>query len=55
MKSDKPMIISKLDLLKAPAGHQHHWTGTGVHRDHRKSPKGGRRAANRSAIERASY
>lgn len=37
-------IITKMDLLRAPAGHQSHFTGTGIHRDKRKQPKGGRRA-----------
>ena len=38
----KKLVITKAELLKAPAGHQPHWTGTGVHRDKRKQPKGGK-------------
>lgn len=37
-----PTRITKLDLLRAPIGHQPRATGTGVHRDKRKQPKGGK-------------
>jgi hypothetical protein len=42
--------ITKLDLIKAPKGHQENTIGTGVHRDKRKQPKGGRTKADNDAI-----
>jgi len=50
MKSDK-MIISKYDIIKAPAGHPVKIGGTGLHRDWKKQPKGGRSAQNKKAIK----
>jgi len=49
-KSTHIGTISKLDLLHAPTGHAPHITGTGVHRDKRKQPKGGRSRVNKKAI-----
>lgn len=42
--------ITKLELLKTAKGHQPHVTGTGIWRNRRKSPKGGRRTQTRKAI-----
>lgn len=42
--------ITKLELLRAPAGHSQHVTGTGVWRNKRKQPKGGRGANSKKAI-----
>ena len=44
--------ITKLDLIKAPKGHQENTIGTGVHRDKRKQPKGGRTKADNDAINK---
>lgn len=51
MKTVKVGTITKLDIMKAPKGHQHCWIGTGIHRNWKKQPKGGKSAANRKAIE----
>ena len=43
--------ISKLDLIRGTrSGHAGHVTGTGVHRDWKKQPKGGKSATARRSI-----
>lgn len=46
--------ITKLDLIKTPKGHQERAIGTGIHRDKRKQPKGGKRAEDKKAIDESS-
>lgn len=42
--------ITAKDLLHAPAGHPQQFCGTGVHRNWKKKPKGGKSNQNRKAI-----
>jgi hypothetical protein len=43
--------ITKLDLIRGTrSGHAGHVTGTGVHRDWKKQPKGGRKRTTSRAI-----
>lgn len=45
MSKDKPMKISKEDIMKAPIGHKSHQSGSGFHED----KKEGRRSNTRRA------
>jgi hypothetical protein len=44
-------IITKLDQIRSTSiGHQQKCCGTGIHRNWKKQPKGGRGAAKRKAL-----
>jgi hypothetical protein len=43
--------ITAQELLHAPCGHPKKFCGTGVHRDKRRLPKGGRNATQRQHIK----
>ena len=53
--NDKPMIITKMDQLRAPKGHSSHITGTGVHGDKRTKRERTRSSQKRKTFKEWDY